>query len=1324
MGITQESSDLRDMIYNLCQQILKTLGRDEPIPTDFAEVLKFFNNLLNDIPPSLNLVLLLDSLNSLLPDFNAHQLHWLPRKLPPNVKIIVSCLPHAHGMFTRIKTEIIKENHDNFLEMHPLGGDRAMSMLLHWLQKENMSVTNDQADLLRAAFQKCSLPLYLKMVFHEVKQWRSFDSVEEKCLGTNCETFLESLFDKLEKNHGPITVKHSIAYLTASKTGLSDMEMEDMLSLDESVLTEINSRSNVGMVVRRCPPSVWAKIRNDMEPFLQLKVADDVDINFWVHNVIRNYTEKRYLGDPEFVRDIHHMIADYYLGVWHGKPMKYTDLSGREWQEDRKVLSQPLTYTNVLGETQYNRRKYDQVPRHLFLANRLEELNGKVMFNYEWLYNKIKVLSLQHILADLSLNPSVEATLLEGALRSAQPILDKNINNMPVELSGRLLPYYQTYTNIKGLIDQCDTNGLAHCAVVPMFNYHQVPGSPLQYTFKYVENVNDMHRTSDGRYIVAKAHNSQIVRKFDLITGEVDTDIIASYGSLSISPDDKHLIIVDNEIEKAIKIHSMDNGAFLFQLIPIKFIEMTDKRKYNLGPIAISNNFIAILITTDTTHLCIASFENQDFLRMIDLRGKGNIVTIAANQNYVLCNVGINVLAYSLTTFEQICLTQLEYKPTSLTMSTQSGRAFISAADSPIITVSQLSPEGYTQMVSKISLQRYFRADKILQTSLSHNDQLLMIRGERIIIVYNIAKDTMAVQIRRPSSVMSEFRLPKHDQPTKIVYTDAIFSHDDSMLMTSLFRNIQFWDLATGTPMSTTILAPVGIITTVLQSPSSGQIISVQQDTEQIQVWNLKDYIMDVTSLDRLTSPIDNLVLTEDNKYCFATGSGSDEVGVIDMTTGLLTNLLTHESEVREILPTSDGSFLFVSLNPAKAEFCNKIWSVGNRQIVKEFGRFQGFTASLRKTNSIIHITQTSTAYQAPYTIITYSFQNDVCQESSYEFIINHAISKPVITADDTYLVLLTADRYLEKEARYSNPAICTIYLKGRYMHNIIGKKDLEPFLDDRHIITLVPIAHNNTQIIAIYKPSYNGLVDNSGCYGFVCIALATSTPIRHSDNFMPAATNLRSLYLTNDGQHCVNSDIGMIFAMNNGAHVASIKNKRSKLALLAEGTTVAYYHGSNLIIERIKDNKILADCDVHVDICYLKASNDERTVIIGCVDGTVLSYVLIDPDTDIPEQVIAKIASRQLLDYQDDQALVQAQPTRPKTAPDTTAAWDHDLNGQSTSSRPNSTMSLTTTDREILKQIRPVYRSMTAAKPMHSASSGYRTLSMTHDRSKTCSMM
>ena len=1312
LGLTQESSDLRDLLRSICEQILTCLGKDtSTIPVDFADVLKFFSSLLYEIPPTIQLILLLDSLNSLLTDFNAHLLQWLPAHLPSNVKIIVSCLPHAHGMFTRIKSEIITSNDDNFIEMKPLGQEKAMLLTLHWLQQGNMCVTNIQADILRKAFQRCSLPLYIRLVYERIKHWRSFDVIDEETLGSSYESYLDFFFTELEKTHGVLLVQHSMSYLTASKTGLSDMEMEDLLSLDEPLMSELHAGQEP--VIRRCPPGVWAKLRDAIEPFLKMHVADEYDVYYWMHAIIRQYVEKRYLNNLEHLKATHHTISDYYLGNWYNKPMLYKSQTGKPLSADRLVLSQPLTYTNVLGETHYNKRKYDQVPRQLYLADKLDELNAKVMFNYDWLYNKIKALSLQKILADLSLNPSVEATLLEGALRSAQGILSENINNMPVELSGRLLPYYHTHPNIKALIDQCDTSGLNHCALVPMFNYHQVPGSPLQYTFDCIDTVDSLLITQDERHVLAKSDNSQRIRKFDLLTGETQGDIVTSYGRAYLSPDNVHIVLVDNEIERSIKVHNAADGAFMFQLIPSNFLSGKEQRKYKLGPLAMSNKYIAILVTTDTTYLCMASFETQNFQKVVNLGGKSNTIQIAQNQTYVLCNVGFNLVAYSSISQEQICSTELEYKPTALVINRTSNKVFLADEHSHIITVVQVTTAGRTMMVSKIALQKYLGGDRVCAIALSHDEHLLMIRGENKVLIYDNKADKVTVNISRPPTVMEQFRLPKHSKPTKIVYTDAIFSNDDAVLMTSLFRNIQFWDLRSGLPMPTTILAPVGIITQICQSSFQGQIITVEQDAQSIQVWNLTDYIMDVTSLDRLTSPIENLLLTEDNQICFATGTQSDEVGVINMNTGLLTNLLTHEGNVIEITSVSNGSHLFVAIEPSKAEYCNKIWSVNNREIVKEFGKATGLTTSLRKSNIIIHIAQVSTEYQAPYRITIFTFSDESFQETQYDFVINYAISKPFVTADDTYMVLLTADRYIENEARYSNPSICAFYLKGRYMHSVIGRNELSPFLDTRHITALVPIPDNSTEIIAIYRPAAE---TTTGAYGFACIDLAMGKVLRYSDNFMPPNTNLKSFYLTNDGSRCINSDLGMIFTMNNGQHMASIKNKGSKLALLSNGQLVCYYQGPQLIVERIEDGKILAQCNVHVDICHIIASNDERTILIGCVDGTVLSFVVIDPERDDIRKIVSTIVSRQPL----------AQPNNIEIErPATANTWDQADTERSIPHQKTTIQKRHSScrDRDVLKNIRPVYRSLTAVKTVRN-NTDIQRISTAYDRSRACSIM
>jgi len=1317
IGLTHESANLRDLLQSICQQILTCLNRDISVPMDFPEVLKFFSALLHEIPSSIQLVLLLDSLNSLLPDFNSHLLQWLPSSLPKNVRIIVSCQPHAHGMFTRLKTELITKHHENFTEVKPLGQEVAMMLTLRWLQQESMCITNEQAEQIKAAFNKCSLPLYIKFLFNRIRKWRSFDLIDSKVLGTSCSTFLDALFEEFELKYGKVLVKHSVSYLTASKTGLSDMEMEDLLSLDEHVMEHVHCKSEP--VVRRCPPKVWAQLRDELDFMLNLKVADDYDVYYWNHAIIREYTENRYLANDSFRKKIHCTIADYYLGNWFQKPMKYKNLNGEEKLVERYVLSQPLTYTSAGGKTDYNQRKYDQVPRHLYLANRLDELNAKVMFNYDWLYNKIKALSLQKILADLSLNPGTEATLLESALRSAQGLIEKNIDSLPVELSGRLLPYYHTYPNLRSLIDQCGTAGLSHCAIVPLFNYHQVPGSPLQYTFEYTDQIDSLLVTQDGRYVFTKSDNSQVLRKFDLLSGEIQADIATSYGKAYLSPDDCYLVIVDNEIEKAVKVHNAMTGNYIFQLIPINLIGMNEQRKYHLGPISVSSKFIATLITTEATHLCIGCFEDQDIVKLVNLGGKGSIVRISPNQDYVLCNVGSNVLTYSLQTYEQVCLTPLEYRPTCHAINKSSSKVLLTDEFSHIITVIHMSTQGHTQMVSKISLQPFLKGDRVLQISLADDDNSLLIRAEHNVLSYNTFTDKLTLHVKRPVSVMREFRLPKHSKPTSIIYTDAIISHDNDVLMTSLFRNIQFWNLKTGKPMETTILAPVGIITKVIQSRFQSQILTVQQDAQCVQVWNLKDYVMDVTTLDRLTSPIDRLILTEDNFFCFATGCESDEIGVIDMRTGLLVNLLTHESEVVDITPTCDGSFVFVAVNPSKTEFCNKIWSVNDRKIVKEFGQVLGHTVAVRKSKTIIHIAQASTMYQAPFTITIFNFSSGTCEEFTYDFIINHAISKPFVTYDDTYMALLTADQYLEKEACYNNPAVCAFYLKGRYMHSIIGKNELSPFLDNRHIIALVPIPMNSTEIIAIYQVKISGCKQSSG-YGFVSVDLAMGTILRYSDNFMPSTTDLNALYLTNDGSLCVNANLGMIFAMNSGKRVGTIGNRMSKLALLKNGEVAAYYRGSHLIVERIEDNRILGECDVHVDICHIKASNDDKTIMIGCVDGTVLGYVIIDPEKDEINRLILAIASRQVVEDEPPETKEVVKARRPHTA-----TWDR-TNSSAVTVRPLTARNQkfgSSSDREILTKIRPVYRTVSAVKTARN-NSGVHRLTSSYEKSRTCSVM
>ena len=121
----------------------------------------------------------------------------------------------------------------------------------------------------------CTLPIFSKLVFQEVCRWKSYTAPEKTVLMTNVQDSVFQLFQRVENKHGwmlvvhsssipqldekllfSIKVSHALAYVTASKSGVSEPEIEDFISLDDKV-----------EIIKRRP---------NQRMFLNLKVLDDI----------------------------------------------------------------------------------------------------------------------------------------------------------------------------------------------------------------------------------------------------------------------------------------------------------------------------------------------------------------------------------------------------------------------------------------------------------------------------------------------------------------------------------------------------------------------------------------------------------------------------------------------------------------------------------------------------------------------------------------------------------------------------------------------------------------------------------------------------------------------------------------------------------------------------------------------------------------------------------------------------------------------------------------------------------------------------------------
>lgn len=131
------------------------------------------------------------------------------------------------------------------------------------------------------------------------------------------------LFARIELQHGYILTKHSLSYITAARNGICENELEDILSLDDVVLDDVFQYHLPP--VRRIPPLLWTRIRNDLPDYLSERDADGIVVN-WHHNQFKQVTQMRYLSDTQQVFYIHSNMADYFIGKWadKAKPFRCT----------------------------------------------------------------------------------------------------------------------------------------------------------------------------------------------------------------------------------------------------------------------------------------------------------------------------------------------------------------------------------------------------------------------------------------------------------------------------------------------------------------------------------------------------------------------------------------------------------------------------------------------------------------------------------------------------------------------------------------------------------------------------------------------------------------------------------------------------------------------------------------------------------------------------------------------------------------------------------------------------------------------------------------
>ena len=261
------------------------------------ELRRVFSRLLQCIPDDQQLILIFDSIDQLrAEDYDCSK--WLSVEYPSNVKCILSTIPtiidskHDPPMTYRI-FDGLKSLIPNVLSIQATEFDEssAMEVFQSWLQRDRRRLTPLQMSWLQPKLQPHLVytglyetnaeptPLFLSLVYDLTLDWHSYDELLSDAFEgvETTSSAIRYLYDQVSKKHNEIFFKRAMAYLHQAG-GLSEIELEDLLSADDRILQSIFVHSLPPENMFRIPSTLWVRLHNDMQKYLVEKNVDHTQV--------------------------------------------------------------------------------------------------------------------------------------------------------------------------------------------------------------------------------------------------------------------------------------------------------------------------------------------------------------------------------------------------------------------------------------------------------------------------------------------------------------------------------------------------------------------------------------------------------------------------------------------------------------------------------------------------------------------------------------------------------------------------------------------------------------------------------------------------------------------------------------------------------------------------------------------------------------------------------------------------------------------------------------------------------------------------------------
>lgn len=246
------------------------------------------NEALTFYTPRKPLYLLIDAINQVDISHNEvfNYLKWLDVSLPENLHVIVTSTDRHLPSLSFLETRQL-----------PAMNEDAAGMVFGLLEEQGRKLSGRQTiDLLITLSKSDTSAIYLQVLSGYLASVASGEDIS--ALPSSLFPLLDYIMERLEapSRHGALLVEKALGLILADRNGLSDKEINELLSRDTELLDSIRANSFHDLEaagVNGIPFIYWSRLKQDLGILLRTFHSPVGPVNTFAHNKIREYIEQR-----------------------------------------------------------------------------------------------------------------------------------------------------------------------------------------------------------------------------------------------------------------------------------------------------------------------------------------------------------------------------------------------------------------------------------------------------------------------------------------------------------------------------------------------------------------------------------------------------------------------------------------------------------------------------------------------------------------------------------------------------------------------------------------------------------------------------------------------------------------------------------------------------------------------------------------------------------------------------------------------------------------------------------------------------------------------